>query len=563
MVHMRTDIGATNPHATRSGDTYQDDLECDVLIVGAGFGGVYLMHRLRDELGFKCKIYEAGKELGGIWHWNCYPGARVDTPIPIYEYSLPQIWKDWTWTEKYPGYDELRKYFAHVERKLDIKKDVAFDTRVVGAQFNPQTHKWDIQTEDGRTAHARYLINAIGFAAKRHFPDWKGLDTFKGEMHHSSFWPESGVDMKGKRVAVVGTGSTGIQIAQESAKEASHVTVFQRTPNLCLPMRQRKVTKEEQEQAKENYPDLYKYRMTTFAGFAFDFVDKNTFDDNDEEREKFYQSLWDEGGFRYWLATYKDMLFDKKANDQAYNFWAKKTRARISDPKKRDILAPLEAPHAWGTKRPSLEQDYYEQLDKPQNDIVNVKENPIVEVRENGIVTADGELREFDIIALATGFDSVTGGMKNMGLKDIHGTLLKDKWAQGTYSYLGMTCNDFPNMFFLYGAQGPTAFSNGPSCVEIQGDWIVDAIAKMRKEKITYLNATKDAEEEWRQKVTELSDATLFPTTNSWYMGANIPGKPREQLNFAGGFPLYEKETRASLNNGFAGFATQAPALQA
>lgn len=229
-------------------------------------------------------------------------------------------------------------------------------------------------------------------------------------------------------------------------------------------MRQRKVTKEEQEQAKENYPDLYKYRMTTFAGFAFDFVDKNTFDDNEEEREKFYQSLWDEGkypisafdfvawnspltpptgGFRYWLATYKDMLFDKKANDQAYNFWAKKTRARIQDPKKRDILAPLEAPHAWGTKRPSLEQDYYEQLDKPQNDIVNVKENPIVEVRENGIVTADGQLREFDIIALATGFDSVTGGMKNMGLRDIHGTLLKDKWAEGTYSYLGMVSHSF------------------------------------------------------------------------------------------------------------------------
>lgn len=257
------------------------------------------------------------------------------------------------------------------------------------------------------------------------------------------------------------------------------------------------------------------------------------------------------------------MLFDKKANDQAYNFWAKKTRERIKDPKKRDILAPLEAPHAWGTKRPSLEQDYYEQLDRPENEVVDVKNNPIVEVRENGIVTADGQLREFDVIALATGFDSVTGGMKNMGLKDINGILLKDKWAEGTFSYLGMTCNDFPNMFFLYGAQGPTAFSNGPSCVEVQGDWIVDAIAKMRKDQITYLNATKDAEEHWRQRVTELSDATLFPTTDSWYMGANIPGKPREQLNYAGGFPMYEKETRESLNNGFAGFQTQAPAVRA
>ncbi|KAK5128491.1 hypothetical protein LTR85_003159 [Meristemomyces frigidus] len=563
MVHLRTDIGAQKSYVGEDTDTYVDNLETDVLIVGAGFGGVYLMHRLRDELGFKCKIYEAGEELGGIWHWNCYPGARVDTQVPIYEYSLPEIWKDWTWTEKYPGFAELRQYFAHVERKLNIKKDTAFNTRVVGAEFNKQTHKWDIQTEDGRTAHARIFINAIGFAAKRHFPDWKGLDTFKGEMHHSSFWPESGVDMKGKRVAVIGTGSTGIQIAQESAKDADHVTVFQRTPNLCLPMRQRKLTKEEQDKAKSEYPELYKYRMTTFAGFGYDFVDKNTFDDSEEERQQFYEEMWEEGGFKFWLATYKDMLFDKKANEQAYNFWVKKTRERIKDPRKRDILAPLDSPHPWGTKRPSLEQNYYEQLDKPQNNVIDIKANPIVEVKENGILTQDGQLHEFDIIALATGFDSVTGGMKNMGLKDVNGKLLKDKWAQGTHSYLGMTCNDFPNMFFLYGAQGPTAFSNGPSCVEVQGDWIVDTIAKLRNENITYLNATKEGEEEWRQKVTELSEKTLFHTVDSWYMGANIPGKPREQLNYSGGIPLYEKECREVLNNGFAGFTTQAPAAQA
>jgi len=328
-----------------------------------------------------------------------------------------------------------------------------------------------------------------------------------------------GIDLKDKRVAVVGTGSTGIQIAQESSNEAKSVTVFQRTPNLCLPMRQRKLTKEEQEQAKEGYPELFKHRLTTFAGFSYDFAEKNTFDDNEEEREKFYQSLWDEGGFQFWLATYKDMLFDKKANDQAYNFWVKKTRERISDPKKRDILAPLKAPHAWGTKRPSLEQDFYEQMDKPQNEVVDLKSNPIVEVKENGIITEDGKLHEFDVIALATGFDSVTGGMKNMGLKDVNGIQLSEKWSQGTYSYLGMTCNDYPNMFFLYGAQGPTAFSNGPTCVEVQGDWIIDTITKLRKEDIHYLNATKDAEEEWRRKVTELSDKTLFPTTDSWYMG--------------------------------------------
>ncbi|KAL1301880.1 hypothetical protein AAFC00_006061 [Neodothiora populina] len=567
MVHRRTDIGAVSedghtpkpdPSAAPN-DTYKDNLETDVLIVGAGFGGVYLMHKLRDELGFNCKIYEAGKELGGIWHWNCYPGARVDTAVPIYEYSIEKVWKDWTWSEKYPGHEELRKYFEHVEKILDVKKDTAFDTRVVGAQFDNDTGRWVVKTEDGRTAYAKYLINAVGFAAKRHFPDWKGLDSFQGEMHHSSFWPSEGVDVKGKRVAVIGTGSTGVQLAQETAKDAGSVTVFQRTPNLCLPMRQRKLTKEEQDEAKSRYPQIYRDRMTTFAGFDMDFIQRNTLDDTEEERQAVYEKLWEEGGFKFWLATYKDMLFDKKANDQAYDFWVKKTRQRIKDPRKRDILAPLKAPHAFGTKRPSLEQDYYEQLDKPENDIVDVSATPINEFTETGIVTSDGKLREFDVIALATGFDSVTGGMKNMGLKDINGVDLAEKWSTGTWSYLGMTCNGFPNMFFLYGAQGPTAFSNGPSCVECQGDWIVDCLALLRSQKIDYLNPSRDAEEDWRRRVTELSDKTLFPGTSSWYMGANVPGKPREQLNYAGGIPLYEKECREVLGD-WKGFGTVAPA---
>lgn len=352
--------------------------------------------------------------------------------------------QDWTWTEKYPGDAELRAYFDHVEKQLDVKKDIAFSSRVVSAHFDKPTARWTVRTEDGRTARARYLINAIGFAAKRHFPDWPGLDRFKGEIHHSSFWPAEGVDVKGKRVAVVGTGSTGVQIAQETARQgAASVTVFQRTPNLCLPMRQGRLSREEQMERKKEYPEVYRHRMTTFAGFQYDFVERNTFDDSPEEREKFYEGLWERGGFEFWLATYKDMLFDLDANRQAYDFWAKKTRARISDPEKREILAPLEPPHPWGTKRPSLEQDYYEQLDKPENSVVDVKKNPIVEVKENGIVTKDGKLREFDVIALATGFDSVTGGMKNMGLKDVDGVELSEKWKSGTWSYLGMTCNGY------------------------------------------------------------------------------------------------------------------------
>ncbi|KAJ4313669.1 hypothetical protein N0V94_006839 [Neodidymelliopsis sp. IMI 364377] len=556
MVHFRTDIGATNEQAVPNNENYAKELETDVLIVGAGFGGVYLMHKLR-QLGYKCKIYEAGTELGGIWHWNCYPGARVDSQVPIYEYSMPEVWKDWYWSCRYPGTDELRKYFEHVEKKLDIKKDCAFNTRVIGADFDKPSGKWHIKTEDGRTAKAKYMLLALGFAAKRHFPDWPGMEDFEGEIHHSSFWPDAGVDVKGKRVAVIGTGSTGIQIAQETSKEAASVTNFVRTPNLCLPMMQKELTKEEQDRRKaEEYETIFKNRLNTFAGFQYDYIEKNTFDDSPEEREAFYEKLWQNGGFEFWLANYKDLLFENKANREAYNFWAKKTRARISDPVKRDILAPLEPIHAFGTKRPSLEQNYYEMLDRPENVVVDAKATPIERFTKEGIVTSDGKLHKFDVIALATGFDSVTGGMKNMGLRNVDGVELSETWKSGTYTYMGMALSGFPNMFFLYGAQGPTAFSNGPTCVEVQGDWIVKCMTMLRDQKIDYCDATRQAEEEWREKVTELSDKTLFPQTASWYMGDNIPGKVREQLNFAGGFELYKELTNKSLDNGFEGFVT-------
>jgi len=556
MVHFRTDIAAVNESARPDNGNYAKELETDVLIVGAGFGGIYLMHKLR-QFGLNCKIMEAGTDIGGIWHWNCYPGARVDSQIPVYEYSLPEVWKDWTWSCRYPGTDELRAYFEHVEKKLDIKKDCAFNTRVVGAHFDKPSGKWITETEDGRTAKSKYLLLALGFAAKRHFPDWPGMESFEGELHHSSFWPNEGVNTKGKRVAVIGTGSTGVQIAQETSKDAASVLQFVRTPNLCLPMQQQAISAEEQNRRKQGeYQKFFEHRLNTFAGFGYDYIEKNTLEDSPEEREKFYEKLFEAGGFEFWLANYKDLLFDNKANREAYNFWAKKTRARITDPEKRDILAPLEPPHAFGTKRPSLEQNYYEMLDKPENKVIDVSKNPIEKIVPRGIVTADGKLHECDVIALATGFDSVTGGMKNMGLKDVDGVELSKKWNAGTYTYLGMTMAGYPNCFFLYGAQGPTAFSNGPTCVEVQGDWIVDAIKKMQDEGINYCEPTHEAEKEWREKVMELSDKTLFPQTKSWYMGDNIPGKFREQLNFAGGFPLYKELTRNALDRGFEGFVT-------
>ncbi|KAI9876540.1 MAG: hypothetical protein M1830_006281 [Pleopsidium flavum] len=533
---------------------YADDLDVDVLIVGAGFGGIFLLHQLRKR-GFNVKLFEAGTDLGGTWRWNCYPGARVDSEVPEYELSIPEVWKDWTWTENYPNYEELRLYFDHVDRVLNLKKDIAFETCVVDAQFDESLGKWIVKTEDGRTAKSKHFIVAAGFAAKRYIPDFKGLDSFEGIIHHSSFWPESGVDVQGKRVAVIGTGASGVQIAQEWGPQAGSVKVFQRTPNLAVPMGRKDLTREEQQNAKVHYPELYNFREKCFGGFLFDFSEKNTFDDTPEEQEAFFQKLWDNGGFSFWLGTYKDMLLDDKANRQAYNFWAKNIRKRIHDPRKRDLLAPLEPPHPFGVKRPCLEQNYYEQFNRPNVDIVDISNNPIAEIKPGGIMTSDGTFYPVDVIAVATGFDITTGGMTNMGLRSIHGRTLAEEWKKAAYTYLGTTCSGYPNMFFLYGPHGPTLLSNGPTSVEIQGRWIVDAIRKIESEGLKYIDPTEDASKAWKQRINELSDKTLFPTTRSTYMGGSLPGKAFEQVNYAGGIPSYAKEIRDALP-GWTGFRT-------
>jgi len=535
-------------HRRGTSGAYADNLDLDVLIVGAGFGGVYCLYELRKR-GFNVKIYEAGTDLGGTWRWNCYPGARVDSEVPEYELSIPEVWKDWTWTTNYPNYEELRAYFDHVDNVLGIKKDCAFDTCVVGAQFDTHLGKWIVKTEDGRTAKSKYLIVAAGFASKRYIPDWKGIDTFKGYINHSSFWPDQGPEVRGKRCAVIGTGASGVQIAQEWGPLVGELKVFQRTPNLAIPMGKRPLTVQEQQNAKAYYPQLFTLREKCFGGFLFSFSEKNTFDDTLEEQDAFYQKLWDHGGFAFWLGTYKDTLFDAKANRQAYNFWAKNVRNRIGDPRLRDLLAPLEPPHPFGVKRPCLEQNYYEQFNRPNVDVVDISKNTIAEIKENGIVLKDGSFYEVDIIAVATGFDITTGGMTNMGLTSIHGTTLKDEWKKAAYTYLGTTISGYPNMFHLYGPHGPTLLSNGPTSVEVQGRWILDCIRKIEREGIKYINPTEEASKEWKKRINALSDNSLFPTTKSTYMGGSLPGKAFEQVNFAGGIPQYHDEIREALDH--------------
>lgn len=532
-------------------------LNLDAIIIGAGFSGLYLLHKLRDELKLNVKVFEAESDIGGTWHANRYPGARVDCPAPHYAYSSKKIWQSWTWSERYPSQPELKSYFEHVDKILHVRNDCIFNSEVNSSTFDKVSGRWTVQTADGKVATAKYLLVAVGFASKPYLPDWQGISSFQGPIFHSAKWPEGGVDVKGKKVAVIGTGSTGIQITQEWAKEADETFLFQRTPNLCLPMAQQRLDVPKQEKSKFNYEHMFTYCVSTFGGLEYEPTPRNTADDSPEDREALYEKLYKDGGFKFWFNNYQDLLFDATANRAAYDFWARKTRSRISDPVKKDLLAPLEPPHPFGAKRPSLEQDFYEQVDKPNVHIINTKRNPVVEVRPQGIVTADGNLHEIDIIAVATGFDAFTGGLKRLGLKGTDGIVLGERWRNGVTTNLGMTVSGFPNMFLPYSLQAPTAFANGPRIIEMQGNWIASIICKMENEGVKSLVATREAERAWSDEVNALANMSLLPQANSWYMGSNIPGKPVQSLNYIGGLPTYGARCAKAIEQDFRGFVKE------
>ncbi|KAH8722959.1 hypothetical protein GQ44DRAFT_686050 [Phaeosphaeriaceae sp. PMI808] len=539
---MQRTLFKRQPLGTRS-DTPQSepDHELDVLVIGAGFAGCYTLHKLRLA-GFNSKILEAGTDLGGVWHFNSYPGARVDSQWPIYALSIPEIYENWTWTEHYPGHDEIKRYFQFMGEKLDLYRDVCFKQTVVSADWDQGMRGWKVKTDAGMLVHARHVITCTGFAAKRYFPDWKGLDSFKGEMHHTSFWPQEGVDVRGKKVGVVGTGATGVQVIQEWAKEIGEegsLKVFQRTPQMAFPMRQKKISKEENEAMSANIAAIMKMSRRTNAGFGFE-AEKvlKTFDHSAEERERFYENLWSQGGFRFHGMNYSDVLKDENANEEAYRFWVDRVRARIQDPRKRDLLAPLTKPHFIGAKRPSMEQWYYDIFDQPNVDIVDIRQNYIQDVVPEGIRTADGIIHDLDIIALATGFDSVTGGLKDMKIRGTQG-LLTDKWEKSLWTYLGMNVSLFPNFFMVYGPQAPTAHANGPSAIEPQVDWILGVLIDMREKGKETIEAMPEAEREWKELVAHFSKLTLRYQVPSSFDGGNIPGKVREPLSYAGGLADY------------------------
>lgn len=532
--------------------------EFDVVIVGAGFGGIYLLHTLRA-LGYNVKVLEAGKWFGGIWWWNSYPGARVDTNVPFYEFAAKELWEDWNWTAKFPARDELVAYFEHVNKKWNLEKDILFDNAVVKADFDESSNTWTAVTDKGYVAKSPILLLATGFAAKTFTPKIQGLDTFKGQTYHTARWPKEGVDLKGKKVGVIGTGASGVQVIQEIANEVEHLTVFQRTANLAIPMRQEFYNDEKSIQkyndAKKDFPAVFKRIRKTFAGFDYEFLDKSSSDDTPEERLALWEKLWQLGGFNPWLHNYKDVLENPLVNRAMYDFWVSKVRARLTglDPELVENLAPLEPVNPWGTKRPSLEVHFYEVFHQNNVDLYNLKKNPVTEVTPKGVKLMSQEV-DLDVLILATGFDAVTGSILQIDITGADGQKLVDKWAQGTYTKFGIATAGFPNLLFLYGPQAPTAFGIGPRVAEIQGEWVAGLLETMKREHYTKIEASRASEEKWRKITNDVTAKTLLVKGKSWYMGDNIPGKPREALNYMGGLSAYEDSIKACAAEGYEGF---------
>ncbi|MDA1074438.1 MAG: NAD(P)/FAD-dependent oxidoreductase [Proteobacteria bacterium] len=524
----------------------------DVLIIGAGFNGAYQLYRLR-EAGFNVRIYEAGDRLGGIWYWNCYPGARVDTHVPNYELSIEAVWKDWNWSERFPGWDELRRYFEHVDKTLDLSKDIEFNTWVSGAEFDDTTNQWTVHTADGRSTQTRFLIACMGFAAKAYIPEFEGLGDFEGPCHHTAHWPQDGLDMTGKRVGIIGTGASGVQVAQEAAAVASHVTVFQRTPMIALPMRQRKLDAETQTKNKAGYPALFRQRAVSTSSIHDIIADERGAKEvPDEVRQAVFEVAWQKGGFHFWVGTFADILQDEQSNLMAYEFWRDKTRARLNDPWLKEKLAPTKPMHPFGCKRPSLEQNFYDIFNQDNVSLVDVRETPITRITHTGIDTS-ADTYDFDILVLATGFDTSTGCFTQLDLKGSSGIGLDQIWADGVKTQLGYAIPHMPNLMMLYGPQSPTAFCNGPTCAETQGDWIVRCLTDLRARNLSRIEATDEAAVLWADHLAEVGEGTLLPQADSWYMGANIPGKRRELLYYPM-VPAYLQACEESAANDYEGF---------
>jgi cation diffusion facilitator CzcD-associated flavoprotein CzcO len=506
----------------------------DAVVVGAGFGGLSMLQNLR-QLDMSVKVFERGDGVGGTWYWNRYPGARCDSESVYYMFSdhfSPQILDEWTWSERFAGQPEILDYLNFVTDKMDLRRDIQFGTAVTGAVYDEANNRWEITTDDGRTTTARYLVTAVGCISTTNLPAFAGLADYAGERYHTGAWPHEPVDFSGKRVAVIGTGATGVQAIPEIAKQAAHLVVFQRTPNYDIPARNRPLDTEYVQEVKADYPELWEKARASGFGLPYQVVEGSAVEAPPEERQQRYQRAWDKGGFYIGLETYSDFLVNKDSNDTISDFIRSRIRETVRDPATAELLAPSD--HPFFTKRPPLETDYYVTYNRDNVTLVDINRTPIATITRDGLRTSEQEYA-FDAIVFATGFDTMTGTLFKMGITGRDGLALADKWADGPSTYLGLTTHGFPNLFMVTGPQSPSVLSNMPVAIEQNTEWIAGLIGHMREVGADYSEATAEAEQGWVEHHNQVADATLLLGTNSWWVGANIPGKPRTLYPYVGG----------------------------
>ncbi len=524
--------------------------QVDVLVVGAGFAGLRALYRFRSQ-GHKVLVIEASADIGGVWYHNGYPGARCDVESYDYSYSFSaELEQDWRWSERYATQPEILRYINHVADRFDLRKDIQFNTRMMNATYEEASATWVIATGGGHSVRAKYLMMCVGQLSATKSPDYPGLSSFKGEVIHSGVWPKHKVDYAGKRVAIIGTGSSGMQMTPVIAKEAKHLTVFQRTANFSIPAANAPVSDEEDRTVKANYRERRERAWNSATGLGFMPNKTSALDVSAEEREKAYEAAWNRLGFGFAL-TYFDILLKKEANDTAAEFIRKKIASVVQDPVLREKLTPKG--HPFASRRPSVDSGYFQAFNRDNVELADVRESPIVEFTPEGIRT-QAKLHAFDMIIFATGFDVFTGSLFKPDIIGRHGMTLKKKWADGPVTHLGVGVSDFPNMFIVVGPGSPSLLSNVMVSTEEQIDWMAALVQKMQIEGLVEVEVQAEAEKMWGQHINDRVKETLYLSTDSYYNGAEVKGKPRVFMPYSGGVRGYRRILHRCAEEGYSGF---------
>jgi cyclohexanone monooxygenase len=537
----------------------EQDTASDVLIVGAGWAGMYALHRIRA-LGLSATVLEAGQDVGGTWYWNRYPGARCDVESFHYSYSFDEeLQQQWNWTERYASQPELLSYARHVADRYDLRRDIHFGARVVAADFNEATHRWTLTTEGGQSYSARYCIMATGALSAPKIPEIPGLESFQGTVLSTFDWPEDPPDFTGQRVAVIGTGSSGIQVIPELAQTADELLVFQRTPSYSLPAHNRPLSAEEIDDVKHRYPALRAAARESPDGLALENSGKSALEVDAEERDRIFTEVYNEGSPFKFQGMFIDQMTNLEPNRTAAQFVAGKIAERVRDPQIAAALTPSGYPIA--TRRLCIDTGYYETYNQSHVTLVDLLRDPLTQVTQTGLETAT-QRYEIDTIVLATGFDAITGALTRMDIRGTDGRLLRQKWSERISSYLGLMVHGFPNLFTVTGPLSPSVLSNMMVSLEHHVEWITDCIASLEDRGLTRIEPTAQAEADWGEHVNEVANGTLFPLANSWYMGANVPGKSRQILPYIGGVGEYRRRTMEIAADNYRGFQVQSqPAI--